>query len=86
MQLLPRFIRQKLEGKSNLGKIIGNTDWLFADRCRKNFSLYNPNAKSGLHLIVLYSNVDFLSGLNELKNIAIETKKNVGNLNIDSRI
>ena len=32
MQFLPKFIRQKLEGKSNLRKIIGNTGWLFADR------------------------------------------------------
>ena len=32
MQFLPKFIRQKLEGKSNLRKIIANTGWLFADR------------------------------------------------------
>ncbi|MDJ0712632.1 MAG: hypothetical protein QNJ54_00225 [Prochloraceae cyanobacterium] len=44
MQHLPRFIRQKLEGKSNLGKIIGNTDWLFADRCRETGKVTNPMA------------------------------------------
>ena len=31
MQLLPRFIRQKLEERSNLRKIIGNTGWLFGE-------------------------------------------------------
>ena len=31
IQLLPRFIRQKLEGKSNLRKIIANTGWLFGE-------------------------------------------------------
>lgn len=32
MQLLPPFIRKKLEGRRNLQKILGNTGWLFADK------------------------------------------------------